>query len=249
MAGTCPRWTNAAGAPRLGATSDRGTGRTSGTASRCWDTHAVSDWDAWHDPYDDPNSALSQRLQEVRRQIELALIGRPLARCGSSACAPAGAWMSCPSSRRTGEAATLPDGSSSSTPATPPTREHAPDGIDVVQEDAGTTDACVGAVPADLLLFCGIFGNVADDDVRRAAAAVPGLCAYGATVVWTRSTHAPDLTPSIRRWLKDAGVTETSFVAEQPEGWSVGAGVFTGEPRPLPEGVRLFAFTTRPPVR
>ena len=125
-------------------------------------------------------------------------------------------------------------------------REHAPSGVEVVQGDAGTTDACTGAVPADLLLLCGIFGNVADDNVRRTAHAVPILCAPGATVVWTRSTHAPDLTPSIRGWFADAGIAETSFLAEQPDGWSVGAGTFTGEPQPLRPGSRLFTFSTRP---
>lgn len=91
-----------------------------------------------------------------------------------------------------------------------------------------------------------IFGNVADDDVRRTAHAVPQLCAQSATVVWTRSTHAPDLTPRVRAWFAGVDVIETSFVVEQPSGWSVGAGTFAGELEPLRPGARLFTFTARP---
>jgi hypothetical protein len=55
--------------------------------------------------------------------------------------------------------------------------------IAVVCGDAGTTTAHLGAVPADLLLLCGIFGNVPDDDIRTTVAAVPALLAAGGTVV------------------------------------------------------------------
>ncbi len=127
-------------------------------------------------------------------------------------------------------------------------RSLAPDGIEVVQADAGSTDAYVGAAPADMLLLCGIFGNIPDEDVERTAGAVPQLCAPGATVVWTRSTHAPDLTPAVRKWFVEAGVIETAFVTEAPAGWAVGAGTLHGQPQPLVPGRRLFTFTRRSPA-
>jgi len=46
-------------------------------------------------------------------------------------------------------------------------RLNAPPGLEVMQGDAGTTTACAGAVPVDVLLLCGIFGNVEVDDVER----------------------------------------------------------------------------------
>ncbi len=64
-------------------------------------------------------------------------------------------------------------------------RSLARDGVEVVQADAAGTDAYIGAAPADLLLLCGIFGNISDEDVERTARAVPQLCEPGATVVWT----------------------------------------------------------------
>jgi hypothetical protein len=124
-------------------------------------------------------------------------------------------------------------------------RSLAPDGIEVVQADAGSTDAYIDAAPADLLLLCGIFGNISDVDIERTAGAVPQLCAPGATVVWTRSTHAPDLTPAVRKWFAEAGVLETAFVTEGPAGWAVGAGTSHGQLQPLVPCCRLLTFTRR----
>ena len=82
---------------------------------------------------------------------------------------------------------------------------------------------------ADLLLLCGIFGNIPDADVERTVAALPALLADGGTVIWTRHTRAPDLTPRLRAWCGAAGVVETAFVTG--DRWSVGAGVHQGRAR------------------
>lgn len=207
----------------------------------------MTDWALWHASYDEQDSALSQRLTEVRRQVWVALDRAPagplrlLSLCAGRGLDVLPVLADHPRGHDvTGRLVELDAGNAAVA------REHAC-GVEVVQGDAGTTDACMGAVPADLLLLCGIFGNIADEDVRRTAQAVPSLCVAGATVIWTRSTHAPDLTPRIRGWFAEAGVAETSFLAEQPEGWSVGAGTFTGQPQPLRAGSRLFTFSTRPP--
>jgi len=207
----------------------------------------VTDWAAWQAPYDDPDSPLAQRLQEVRRQVSAGLDRAPagpmrlLSLCAGRGLDVLPVLASHPRGHDvTGRLVELDRRNVAAA------REHAPPGVEIIEGDAGTTDACAGAVPADLLLLCGIFGNVADDDVRRTAHAVPQLCAPGATVVWTRSTHAPDLTPRVRAWFTEAGIVETSFVVEQPGGWSVGAGTFTDRMQPLSTGMRLFTFTTRP---
>lgn len=71
-------------------------------------------------------------------------------------------------------------------------------GVEVIEADAGGTDAYIGAVPADIVLACGVFGNISDDDIHRTVAAFPSLCAPGAAVIWTRHRRAPDLTPGPR---------------------------------------------------
>jgi hypothetical protein len=208
----------------------------------------VTDWAAWHTPYDDAASPLSQRLGAVRAQVALALDRAPAGPVRLlSLCAGRGLDVLplLQVHARGGDVrGRLVELDARNAEAA---RALAPAGVEVVEADAGSTDASVGAAPADVLLLCGIFGNVADEDVERTLAAVPQLCAPGATVVWTRSRHAPDLTPDVRRWAAQAGVVETAFVTEGPDGWSVGAGTFDGEPEPLVPGRRLFTFTTRPP--
>lgn len=211
-------------------------------------TAPVTDWQAWHAPYDDPGSPLSQRLAAVQEQIRHALDRAPagplrlLSLCAGQgldvlpvlADHPRGADVQ-------GRLVELDPGNCAVASVA------APEGVEVRCADAGTTDAAEGVAPVDLLLLCGIFGNTSDEDVERTVAAVPSLCTAGATVVWTRHTHPPDLTPAIRAWLAAAGVEEAAFVAEERPGWAVGAGVLRGAPVPLTPGQRLFSFTQRPP--
>jgi hypothetical protein len=200
-------------------------------------------WTHWHDAYDDPDSPLSQRLLAVQQQIRLALDRvapgpiRLLSLCAGQgrdvlpvlAAHPRGLGV-------TGRLVELdPD-------LCAVARSVAPASVEVVQGDAGTTSACLGAVPADVLLLCGIFGNIPDDDVARTVAAVPSLLAAGGTVVWTRGTRAPDLTPRVRSWFAEVGVAETAFVAAPTPGWSVGAGVLQASAVPLVRDRRLFTF-------
>ena len=115
-------------------------------------------------------------------------------------------------------------------------------GVSVRCTDAGGIEAYAGCAPADLLLLCGVLGNVSDEDAAGTVAALPGLCAPGATVVWTRHRREPDLTPAIRGWFTAAGFAEESFTAPDDRIWSVGVHRLTGPPRPLGEGRRLFSF-------
>ena len=208
----------------------------------------MTDWAAWHAPYDDPGSPLSQRLGVVRAQVALGLDRAPAGTVRLlSLCAGRGLDVLplLPAHPRGADVrGRLVELDARNVEVA---RSLAAAGVEVVQGDAGRTDACTGAVPADLLLLCGIFGNVSDEHVERTVAAVPQLCGRGATVVWTRSTHPPDLTPAVRRWFAAAGVVETAFVAEGAGGWSVGAGTFAGEPESLVPGRRLFTFSRRPP--
>ncbi len=117
--------------------------------------------------------------------------------------------------------------------------------IEVVTGDASLMTAYAGAVPADIVLACGIFGNVTDDDVHRTVAHLPALCAPGATVIWTRGTFAPDLTPTIRAWFAVAGFSELDFVATPETTIGVGANRLTSPPRPFEPDLRLFTFLPR----
>jgi len=114
--------------------------------------------------------------------------------------------------------------------------------IEVRQADAAQSDVYADAVPADLVLLCGIFGNVSDADVRTTVRAAPQLCALGAQVIWTRHRGEPDLTPAIRGWFADSGFEEVDFVAPAEQEWSVGVHRLVADPHPLQSAKHWFTF-------
>ena len=195
------------------------------------------DWHAWHADYDEPGSPLERRLRIVQGHVRAWVAEGAPGRRVVSACAGQGRDL----------VGVLPDGYPARLVELGPANAavaaaNAGPDMEVVVADAGVTDAYVGAAPADLVLMCGVFGNVPDDDVRRTVEALPMLCARGATVIWTRTRRAPDLTPSIRRWFEGNGFSERAFDAPDGVEFTVGVHRFHGEPRPLRAGDRMFAF-------
>jgi hypothetical protein len=121
--------------------------------------------------------------------------------------------------------------------------EHGLDGVEVHRADAGSTDSYAGAVPADLVMMCGVFGNVTDDDLRGTVAALPQLCAAGATVVWTRGRfRSGDLTGTVRGWFAESGFAEVALDAPDDATYRVGAHRLVAAPRPLAPGNTFFTF-------
>jgi len=206
----------------------------------------MSEWVDWHRRYDTDGS-MSQRLEEVQAQIRMALDTAPAGRlrvisiCAGDGRDLLGVLEGHPRredvSARLVELEPLLAGR-----ARDRARGLHLERVEVVCGDASGTDAYRGAVPADLVLACGIFGNVSDQDVRRTVELLPELCAPGAVVIWTRGRFAPDLTPVIRSWFADAGFTEAAFVPIPGGTASVGVVRLEGQPRPYRPGVRLFTF-------
>jgi len=117
--------------------------------------------------------------------------------------------------------------------------------VKVRQADASLVTGFADALPADVLLLCGIFGNVTDDDIKRTVQAASALCRPGATVIWTRHRRPPDLTSQVRTWFADSGFEEIAFDALETDGlMSVGASRLRGVPAPALPGRRLFTFRT-----
>jgi hypothetical protein len=121
-------------------------------------------------------------------------------------------------------------------------------GLEFVCGDASISDAYQGATPADLVLVCGVLGNISDDDAHQLVDALPQLCAPGGHVVWTRSRRDPDLTPAIRGWFGDAGFEGVAFTAPEGELHAVGVQQYSGDAVPLAEGERWFSFVQRAPT-
>jgi hypothetical protein len=115
--------------------------------------------------------------------------------------------------------------------------------VEVREADAGLASNFADALPADILLLCGIFGNVSERDVQRTVQAAPALCHAGATVIWTRHRRAPDLTPQIREWFAESGFGEIAFDAlETTTLTSVGVHRLRHAPALALPDHRLFTF-------
>jgi hypothetical protein len=126
----------------------------------------VSRWLDWHDAYDDPDSPLTHRLAIVRRYIADALDAAPpgpirvISMCPGDARDLLGVLERQPRGRDVmGRLVELDPELAARA------RSAAPEGIEISCADASTTSAYEGAVPADLVLVCGVFGNIGDNDI------------------------------------------------------------------------------------
>src|SRR3954471_14390469 len=128
-----------------------------------------TDWQEWHRDYDDPGSPLSRRLAVVQRRLRDAVDARPagpirlVSACAGEGRDVAGALAGHPRAADVvGRLVELDPGNAAV--ARTMLREAHLDGCEVIEADAGQSDVYAGAVPADVVLLCGIFGNVSDDD-------------------------------------------------------------------------------------
>ena len=209
------------------------------------------DWDVWHRDYDDPDSALAQRLAAVQGQIRAALeVAPPGPLHAISLCAGQGRdliGVLARHPRRADVMARLVE----LDPCIADVARRAAQAaglsqVEVVTADAALTDHYAGMVPAYLVLACGVFGNMTDDDVQRTVGYCTQLCAHGGTVVWTRGRWPPDLVPQICDWFAARGF-EPLWVSDPAAGWGAAAHRFTGTPAPLERGAQMFTFTSYDP--
>jgi len=204
----------------------------------------ITDWGRWHEDYQRPDSSLARRLAVVRRRISETLNQCPPGPIRVvSICAGDGRDLLgvLPQHHRAndvrGRLIELDPMLAERA------RAAAPPAIEVVCRDASRSEAYEGAVPADLVLCCGVFGNVSDNGVLATINSWPMLCAPGATVIWTRgaSGSGPDRREEVRRWVRLAGFNETSFDGV-PETYGIGVSKMIRNSEPYRPGVHLFSF-------
>jgi Putative methyltransferase len=206
-----------------------------------------TDWLEWHRDYDDPGSLLSRRGSLVQGHLRAELDRSPagdvrlISLCAGQGRDVIGALTGHP--RRDDVHARLVELDERNVARARQAAQAAGlHRVEVLQADAGITDACAGAVPAQIVVACGIFGNITSGDIQATVAALPSLCAPGALVLWTRHRVPPDLTPAIRAWFAEAGFREESFDTSDDGFMAVGAHRLTGVPAALTLGLRLFTF-------
>jgi hypothetical protein len=209
----------------------------------------VRDYEQWLQSYDDPDSGLSWRLRTVQ-----AAIGATLDRTAGpvrvvSACAGDGRDV-------IGVLAGRPDADRVSVTLielhpgiagrarAAAVRAGLPQ-VQVRTTDAGSSDAYAGAVPADLVLLVGVFGNIDIADLHTTIAATPQLCAPGATLIWTRGRGGSldDRDAEVRVAFRAAGFTELEHATdERGHRPAVGVVRYDGPPVPLEPGRTWFTF-------
>ncbi|HET6869946.1 MAG TPA: class I SAM-dependent methyltransferase [Solirubrobacteraceae bacterium] len=204
-----------------------------------------TDWVAWHRDYEDPASALNRRLRMVQDQLRRSLPVHPrapvrvISLCAGRGDDLIGVLRDYPHAGLV--RARLVELDPRNVDAMREAAREVGLGLDIVQGDAAEPSFYEGVAPADVVLLCGVLGNISERDVRFTIASLPQLCRTGGTVIWTRSRRAPDLTPSVRQWFTASGFSELAFVAPGDALWSVGAARFDGRPQPLGSR-RFFTF-------
>jgi hypothetical protein len=209
----------------------------------------MRDWVAWHAAYDDPESPLSMRLRVVRGHLSDALDAAPpgpvrlVSLCAGQGHDVLGVLPGHPRGPQVSAVLVEYDPQNAALARHGAEQAGLPQ-VEVRQADAARVANYADALPANVLLLCGIFGNVSDEDIERTAAAAPALCAPAATVIWTRHRRPPDLTPRIRGWFLASGFDEVAFdVPDQAlTGVSVGVGRLAVAPPAAPPDGPLFTF-------
>src|SRR5262249_49099050 len=153
----------------------------------------------------DPTSALSKRLVVVKRLIDTVLDEQRgdvqvISICAGAGLDILGVLESRESARKRVRALLVERDPTLSDGARAWARELGADGVEVVTGDAAETVRYVDVAPADIVLVCGVFGNLSELHIQRTIRTLPQLCKTGGSVIWTRHRRAPDITPEIRAW-------------------------------------------------
>ncbi|OMC35213.1 methyltransferase [Mycobacterium sp. GA-1841] len=211
------------------------------------------DWHSWHEDYDRPDSALAHRLRAVQTLIRQALDEAPAGPLQVvSLCAGQGRDLLevlIDHPRRADVHARLVElDPRNAAVASETVSTYGLTGVEVVTGDASLVDHYQDLVPADIVVACGIFGNITDDDIERTIGFVPQLTKTGGTVLWTRGRTVPDRVPLILNWFDERGF-DLVWVSPPDVSYGVGAHRFTGAPQPLTAGARLFTFVGSDVIR
>ncbi|MEA2645310.1 MAG: hypothetical protein QOE92_393 [Chloroflexota bacterium] len=212
------------------------------------DGEGLRDYRAWHEQYDDPDGSLAVRLGIVQRRLAELLDAAPagplrlISMCAGQGRDVIGVLPGHP--RRGDVSCHLVELDAANAAVA---REQATaaglEKFDVVEADAALAETYAPFAPADIVLACGVFGNISDTDVENTVRTVSMLCRPGAGIVWTRHRQEPDLTPAIRRWFAESGWEELAFDAPDNATLSgIGAARLRGAAAAWRAGHRFFTF-------
>ena len=207
----------------------------------------IRDYLAWHDDYDRPGSPLHLRLLVVQDLIANALDDvRPGPIRVISMCAGQGRDLLTVARRHrrgddlVGRLVELDPRNVDA--ARSAVADIGVTGLEVVEADAGRSDAYIGATPADLVLACGIFGNVTDEDVKGTVGFIPSALCAGRMGDLDPGAACRRILDEIQDWFADVGCEPRALVVGEGGIFGVGAAQFFGDPTEPHRGTRLFDF-------
>lgn len=189
----------------------------------------MADWQDWHRHYD-ADTSLSRRLGVVQDFLRKILAAPTPPTSVLTLCAGDGRDLipvlaDQPAERR--PRVTMVELDPALAARAAERAEQANVELEVRVGDAGSPATWRDVPPVDLLMLCGIFGNVSLADVHTTIQTVPALLNEGGQVIWTRGyfDDEPDVRPQLREWFTEAGLVEAGFASE-PTGYGVGVNVW-----------------------
>jgi len=153
----------------------------------------VTDWQAWHGHYDDRDSPLSRRLRVVQQRLNELVSGEAGSQRVLSLCSGEGRDILPVLARLSNERrpeVVLVELDPALAAAAERRAVDAGVAATVVVGDAGLTKTWQTVAPVDVLMLCGIFGNISEADIRTTINAAHGVLTRGGSVIWTRGYFA-----------------------------------------------------------
>lgn len=204
------------------------------------------DWHGWHEKYSNPDSPLARRLLNVKEQIANALDTSPpgdvriISLCAGQGRDVLEVLADHPRSRDVwGRLVELDERNTSAIKEKAESLDLRQ--LEVITGDAALTDHYMGIAPADLVIACGLFGNISDEDIQQTIETCAQLCKTGGVVIWTRNRLYPDKVPDICKWFEQRGF-DREWLSDGDPDFGVGVHRLSGPSHELIAGSRMFTF-------
>ncbi|MBD2691181.1 class I SAM-dependent methyltransferase family protein [Anabaena catenula] len=120
--------------------------------------------------------------------------------------------------------------------------------IEFINGDATAAANYVGVVPADIVIVCGIFGNLADEnELNRLLGNLSFLSKKGAFILWTRGhSNGIAYSETVRKYFREFGFKEVNFQLTATGDMGVGIHRYLGENVAVSKEQQLFVFSGVP---
>jgi hypothetical protein len=118
--------------------------------------------------------------------------------------------------------------------------------LEFIQGDATISSVYEGAVPAAIVLLCGVIGNIPEEELPGLMETLTYLCKPEAFLIWTRDLFedGENRLASVRAMLQNSRFEEVNFRMTLTGNMGVGTHRYLGQTLPLPKDKQLFVFSS-----